>query len=91
MRDYAFRLLKLLGWSAYFALVFWLVRAVARRIIFRSSERKVLLFAAAFGGVMLTLAASRLIAGLVSEPFDLAVIAAIGLAAIAAFFAILTA
>ena len=91
MPDYALRLLKLVGWATYFGLVFWLVRAMARRIISRASERKVLLFAASFGGVMLTLAASKLAAGLVPQPFDLAVVAAIGLTTIAAFLAILTA
>jgi hypothetical protein len=91
LHDFVLAALRIIGWATHFGLVFGLVRVIARRTNFTAGERKVLLYAVAFCGTIFVLLASNLIAGLLPEPFDLVVIAAVGIAVIAAFFAILTA
>jgi len=90
MPEYAARVLRLVGWVSYFGLVFWLVRMMARRANLAASQHKVPLYVISFGGTMLAILAGKLVAELLPAPFDLIVIAAVGLGAIAAFFAIVT-
>jgi len=90
MPEYAARVLRLVGWVCYFGLVFWLVRMMAKRLHLAASQQKVLLYVVAFGGTMFAILAGKLVAALLPAPFDLVVIAAVGLAAIAAFLAIVT-
>ena len=90
MPEYAERALILIGWASYFGLVFWLVRMVARRTNLAASQQKVLLYVTSFGGTLLAILAGMLVAELVPVPFDVIVISAIGIGAIAAFFAIVT-
>jgi len=81
---------RLVGWISYFGLVFWLVRMMARRARLVASQQRVLLYAVSFGGTLFAILAGKLVAELLPAPFDLIMIAAVGLGAIAAFFAIVT-
>ena len=82
--------LRLVGWASYFGLVFWLVRMIAKNTRLAASQEKVRLYVTTFGCAAITILASKLIAELLPAPLDLLVIAAVGLGAIAVFFAILT-
>ena len=90
MPEYAARVLRLVGWVSYFGLVFWLVRMMARRAHLATSQHRLLLYVVSFGGTMSAILAGKLVAELLPAPFDLIVIAAVGLGAIAAFFALVT-
>ena len=90
MPEYAARVLRLIGWACYFGLVFWLVRMMAKRVHLAASQQKVLLYVISFGGTLFAILAGKLVAELLPAPFDLIVIATVGLGAIAAFFAIVT-
>jgi hypothetical protein len=79
MPEYALAILKLSGWAAYVAGVFWLTRT-----------RRLAVCAIAVGGVMFTVVVFITAAALLEEPFDLALFTAVGFGAIAMFFAILT-
>jgi hypothetical protein len=91
MREYVPAILRLLGWAAYVAGVFSLTRVAAKRLCLTTGGKKMALYAISVGGVMLNLAVYKTAAGLLPQPFDLALIAAVGFGAIAMFFAILTA
>jgi hypothetical protein len=87
MPDYVLPILRLVGWAAYVAGVFWLTRVAARRVSLTASKRKLALYAISVGGVMLNLVVYKTVAGLLPQPFDLALLAAVGFGAIAMFFA----
>jgi len=76
MPDYVRPVLRLVGWAAYVAGVFWLTRMAAKRVSLTAS---------------IYLVVYKTAAGLLPQPFDLALLAAVGFGAIAMFFAILTA
>jgi hypothetical protein len=86
MPDCVLPILRLSGWVAYVASVFWLTRVAAKRVSL-TVKRKLALYAIAVGGVMSSLVVFRT-AVLLEEP---ALLAAVGFGAIAMFFAILTA
>ena len=91
MPEYILAILKLGGWAACVASVFWLTRMAAERVGLTTSKTRLALYAIAVGGVMFNLVVFRTAAVLLEEPFDLALFAAVGFGAIAMFFAILTA
>jgi len=74
--------LRLVGWAAYVAGVFWLTRMAAKRVSLAASKRKLALYAIAVGGVMFVF---RTAAAMLEEPFALALFAAVGFGAIAMF------
>jgi hypothetical protein len=90
MPEYVLAILRLAGWAAYVAGVFWLTRMAAKRVGLTASKRKLALYAILVGGVMFNVVVFITAAALLEEPFDLALFAAVGFGAIAMFFAILT-
>jgi hypothetical protein len=91
MPEYVLAILRLGGWGAYVAGVFWLARMAAKRASLTAGGRRLALYAISVVGGILNLIVFRTAATLLAEPLDLVLIAAVGFGAITAFFAILTA
>jgi hypothetical protein len=89
--EYVLAILRLVGWAAYVAGVFWLVRMAAKGASLTAGGRRLALCAISVVGGILNLIVFRTAATLLAEPLDLVLIAAVGFGAIAVFFAVLTA
>jgi len=76
------------GGASYCGLIFCLVRMIARRTNLAANEQKLLLQVVSFGATILAILASKVLADLLPAPFDLIVVLAVGLAALAALLAI---